>query len=98
MGNAVCPMVASALGRCLALAAQEEAPSSVDEAVVSVPDPDYLQVRQQNTRTACFVEISSFYCIAAAYSPPPCTDLLQRSCRVQWLVVTHAISLAPISG
>ena len=44
MGNAVSPMVASALGRCLALAALGEAPTSVDEAVVPVPDLDYLQV------------------------------------------------------
>lgn len=44
MGNAVCPMVASALGRCLALAAVGDAPESMDEAVVSVPDPDFQQV------------------------------------------------------
>lgn len=44
MGNAVCPMVASALGRCLVLAAAGAAPSNVEQAVVSVPDPDYVQV------------------------------------------------------
>jgi len=44
MGNAVCPMVASALGRCLALAALGEGPTSVDEAVVAVPDLEYLRV------------------------------------------------------
>ncbi|KAL0043430.1 hypothetical protein WJX79_004501 [Trebouxia sp. C0005] len=47
MGNAVCPMVASALGRCLALAALGEGPSSVDEAVVAVPDLEYLQVIEE---------------------------------------------------
>lgn len=44
MGNAVCPMVASALGRCLALAAVGEAPESLEQAVVPVPDPDFVQV------------------------------------------------------
>ena len=50
MGNAVCPMVASALGRCLALAAVGEAPESLEQAVVPVPDPDFVQV--QHTLTA----------------------------------------------
>lgn len=44
MGNAVCPMVASALGRCLALAAVGEAPLSLEQAVVPVPDPEFDQV------------------------------------------------------
>ncbi|KAL3146940.1 hypothetical protein ABBQ38_014910 [Trebouxia sp. C0009 RCD-2024] len=43
MGNAVCPMVASALGRCLALAVVAEAPESLEQAVVSVPDPEFVQ-------------------------------------------------------
>ena len=45
MGNAVCPMVASALGRCLALAVVGKAPESLEQAVVSVPDPAFLHVR-----------------------------------------------------
>lgn len=44
MGNAVCPMVASALGRCLALAAVGAAPHDVEQAVVPVPDPEYAEV------------------------------------------------------
>lgn len=58
MGNAVCPMVASALGRCLAVAALGEGPTSVDEAVVAVPDLEYLTVsgRLQSHQTCtCFV-------------------------------------------
>ncbi|KAA6418346.1 MAG: hypothetical protein FRX49_11711, partial [Trebouxia sp. A1-2] len=43
MGNAVSPCVASALGRCLLLAAVAEAPPDVDHAVVAVPDPELLQ-------------------------------------------------------
>lgn len=44
MGNAVCPMVASALGRCLALAALGAGPESLEQAVTSVPDPDFIKV------------------------------------------------------
>ena len=44
MGNAVCPMVASALGRCLALAVVAAAPDSLEQAVVSVPDPTFVKV------------------------------------------------------
>ena len=47
MGNAVCPMVASALGRCLALAALGTAPESLDQAVIAIPDPDFEKVQQQ---------------------------------------------------
>jgi len=56
MGNAVCPMVASALGRCLALAALGEGPASVDEAVVAVPDLEYLRVsgRLQSHQTCTY--------------------------------------------
>lgn len=59
MGNAVCPMVASALGRCLALAALGEGPTSVDEAVVAVPDLDYLRVsgRLQSQQTCSHVDL-----------------------------------------
>ena len=39
MGNAVSPCVASALGRCLALAAVGGVPGDLDHAVVAVPDP-----------------------------------------------------------
>ncbi|PRW44284.1 DNA (cytosine-5)-methyltransferase CMT1 isoform A [Chlorella sorokiniana] len=39
MGNAVCPQVASALGRCLALAALHETPQGA--MLLSVPDPEY---------------------------------------------------------
>ena len=39
MGNAVAPPVASALGRCLALAVQTKSP--VAQAVICVPDPEY---------------------------------------------------------
>lgn len=49
MGNAVCPMVASALGRCLALAVVGAAPESLEQAVVSVPDPAFVQVRVVHT-------------------------------------------------
>lgn len=45
MGNAVCPMVASALGRCLALAVVGAVPDSLEQAVVSVPDPAFVQVK-----------------------------------------------------
>lgn len=44
MGNAVCPMVASALGRCLALAALGAGPESLEQAVTPVPDPDFIKV------------------------------------------------------
>ncbi len=42
MGNAVCPLVADALGRCLALAARGKCPPS--EFVLSVPSAEYEQV------------------------------------------------------
>ena len=42
LGNAVCPLVAEALGRCLALAAAGKAPS--DAFVVSVPNEEYDEV------------------------------------------------------
>ena len=44
MGNAVCPMVASALGRCLALAAEGAAPAPLDHPVVAVPNPEWVEV------------------------------------------------------
>lgn len=53
MGNAVCPMVASALGRCLALAVAGEASDSLEQAVVSVPDPDFVQVRALPDMLSC---------------------------------------------
>ena len=37
-------MVASALGRCLTLAVVGAAPESLEQAVVSVPDPAFVQV------------------------------------------------------
>lgn len=42
MGNAVCPQVASALGRCLALAAMHQTPPGA--MLLSVPDSDYDEV------------------------------------------------------
>jgi hypothetical protein len=42
IGNAVAPPLAAALGRCLLLAATEDAPVGVP--VVSVPDPAYEAV------------------------------------------------------
>lgn len=42
MGNAVCPQVAAALGRCLALAAVHG--SRPGEMLAAVPDPEYLEV------------------------------------------------------
>lgn len=42
MGNAVCPQVASALGRCLALAVLHETPSGA--MLLNAPDPDYDEV------------------------------------------------------
>lgn len=53
MGNAVCPMVASALGRCLALAAVGAAPESLEQAVVSVPDPAFVQVKVLHPIAVC---------------------------------------------
>ena len=44
MGNAVSPCVASALGRCLALAAIGAAAGTLESAVVPVPDPALLKV------------------------------------------------------
>ena len=44
MGNAVSPCVASALGRCLALAAVGAVPADLDYAVVPVPDPLLIKV------------------------------------------------------
>ena len=44
MGNAVSPCVASALGRCLALAAAGAVPADLDHAVVPVPDPQLIKV------------------------------------------------------
>ena len=44
MGNAVSPCVASALGRCLALAAVGAVPAALNQAVVAVPDPELMQV------------------------------------------------------
>jgi hypothetical protein len=43
MGNAVCPQVAAALGRCLATAALHEAPPG--QMLVPVPDAEYDTVR-----------------------------------------------------
>jgi hypothetical protein len=45
IGNAVAPPLAAALGRCLLLAATEDAPVGVP--VVSVPDPGYEAVVEQ---------------------------------------------------
>lgn len=42
IGNAVCPAVASALGRCLALAAVGESP--VGQEFITVPDQEYEEV------------------------------------------------------
>lgn len=42
LGNAVCPLVADALGRCLALAALGQAP--VDSFVVTVPGKEHHAV------------------------------------------------------
>ena len=44
MGNAVSPCVASALGRCLALAAVGAVPAHLDHAVLPVPDPLLIKV------------------------------------------------------
>lgn len=44
MGNAVSPCVASALGRCLALAAAGAVPADLEHAVVPVPDPLLIKV------------------------------------------------------
>jgi hypothetical protein len=45
IGNAVAPPLAAALGRCLLLAATEDAPVGVP--VVSVPDPEYEAVLEE---------------------------------------------------
>ncbi|BDA50272.1 probable DNA (cytosine-5)-methyltransferase 3 [Coccomyxa sp. Obi] len=45
MGNAVCPLVADALGRCLALAARGKCPPS--EFVLSVPSTEYEQCMEE---------------------------------------------------
>lgn len=45
MGNAVAPPVASALGRCLVLAAGKEAPDRVP--VVCVPDPELIMAEEE---------------------------------------------------
>ena len=45
IGNAVCPAVAAALGRCLALAAVGESPPGQE--FISVPDEEYDEVRMQ---------------------------------------------------
>lgn len=42
MGNAVSPLVADAMGRCLALAARGNAP--VGDFIVAVPSPEYERV------------------------------------------------------
>lgn len=44
IGNAVSPCVASALGRCLALAAAGVVTPDLDHAVVPVPDPQLIKV------------------------------------------------------
>lgn len=44
IGNAVSPCVASALGRCLALAAVGAVAPDLDHAVVPVPDPQLIKV------------------------------------------------------
>lgn len=49
MGNAVSPCVASALGRCLALAAAGAVPAHLDHAVVPVPDPQLIKVVAPST-------------------------------------------------
>jgi hypothetical protein len=48
LGNAVCPLVADALGRCLALAARGRLP--VGQHIVSVPNPEFEEVRTQHIR------------------------------------------------
>lgn len=47
------------MGRCLALAALGEGPTSVDEAVVAVPDLEYLRVggRLQSQQTCSYVDL-----------------------------------------
>ena len=44
MGNAVCPLVSAAMGRCLARSASHNHPADADQFVISVPDPDYVEV------------------------------------------------------
>ena len=44
MGNAVCPLVSAAMGRCLVRAADHHHPGDADQFVLSVPDPDYDEV------------------------------------------------------
>lgn len=44
MGNAVCPLVSAAMGRCLARSASHNHPEDAEQFVVSVPDPDYVEV------------------------------------------------------
>ena len=80
-------MVASALGRCLALAALGEAPTSVDEAVVPVPDQDYLQV-------TCCLHLSGLEpsCPLAAHchSCQLAADVLPQSQR-HFVALRHAL-------
>lgn len=47
LGNAVCPLVANALGRCLALAARGKLP--IGAHVVKMPDPEFEEVRSPVT-------------------------------------------------
>lgn len=54
MGNAVSPCVASALGRCLALAAAGAVAPDLDHAVVPVPDPQLIKVVTLSSRCAAF--------------------------------------------
>lgn len=55
IGNAVAPPLAAGLGRCLLLAATEDAPVGV--AVVDVPDPEYEAVAQE-----CRAKGIGFWC------------------------------------
>lgn len=62
MGNAVCPQVASALGRCLALAALHETPSGA--MLLNAPDPDYDEVGWDGWRS--FACVRPVVCAAVA--------------------------------
>ena len=75
MGNAVCPTVASALGRCLALAALGTAPDSLDDAVIPIPDPDFEKVWQHSQlcgiTSLAHLTLCSAYCTQSTAQNSP---------------------------
>ena len=85
MGNAVCPQVASALGRCLALAALHESPPG--EMLIFVRDAEYDKVGTAGTaglyyRAVLLSCTAGLYCTRAY--PERCAALCNTQNMTRW--------------